>query len=127
MKKALIQFLIQLKNESSLRKKFVNLRLNLQYLNVMEFLYREGFIQSAKFDSSCIHYVIYLRFFEQQPLINKLKIFSAPSKKCFISFRELALIPNKKLFLLLTTNKGLLTYLQCKKLKIGGKLLFCIL
>merc|ERR1712065_77244 len=70
--------------------------------------------------------IVYLRFFQFKNVIDRLKFLSIPSHHHFISFRNLSLITNKKTFILLSTNKGLKTLSECKKQKLGGKLLFLI-
>jgi len=115
MNTTLIRFLVQLRNGFLFNKKSISLNINSQYLNVMEILYIEGFLQTIKIDASRARYIISLRFFEQQPLIHKLKLFSIPSQNCFISFQELSFLQDRNIFLLLSTSKGLLTLFHCKK------------
>jgi len=122
----LINALLKIKNASCRGKELVFLDFNVQYLEILKIFYKEGFIQSLKQDHVNSRYIIQLRFFEQKRIINNIKFFSVPSFEHFNSFAELSLLNDKKLFILLSTNKGLLSLSQCKKLRLGGKLLFCI-
>lgn len=126
MNKTLINFLVKIKNASLLGKQYVRLNYNISYLKVLKILYREGFIQSIKVDVKSVQVIVHLRFYEQKKLINEIKFLSKPSHQRFISFFELTLINDKNVFILLSTDKGLLTLSQCKKQKVGGKLLFSI-
>tara|TARA_B100000035_G_C20856547_1_gene489906 strand:- start:376 stop:756 length:381 start_codon:yes stop_codon:yes gene_type:complete len=122
----LIKALNKLKNASRLNKEVVYLNFDLKYLEVLRVLYREGFIQGYKIDKKNYQTIVYLRFFQNRPVIGKLQFLSVPSRERFISYKNLCLISNKKTFILLSTDKGLRTIYECKKQKLGGKLLFLI-
>jgi small subunit ribosomal protein S8 len=122
----LIKTLIKLKNASCLRQEIVYLNFNVKYFKILKILYHNGFIQGFKIDFQNFQTIIYLRFFQNKKIIDNLKFLSIPSHYHFISFFDLSLINNKKIFILLSTNKGLKTLYECKKEKIGGKLLFLI-
>jgi len=122
----LIKALNKLKNASLLNKEFVYLNFDLKYFEILKVLYKEGFIQGYQIDKDNYQIVVYLRFFQNKSVIDRLKFLSVPSSHRFLSYSELCLISNKKTFILLSTNKGLRTIYECKKLKIGGKLLFLI-
>jgi len=126
MNNALIKILLKLKNASSLNKESVVVNPTISCRPYLNFLYNEGFIQGFKFDSKNSCYTVQLRFFQQKCLITNIKIFSFPSYNHFISYFELNFINSKRKFFLFSTNKGLFTLSDCKKQKIGGKLLFCI-
>ena len=122
----LIKALNKLKNASLLNKEFVYLNFDLKYFEILKVLYKEGFIQGYQIDKDNYQIVVYLRFFQNKFVIDRLKFLSVPSSHRFLSYSELCMISNKKTFILLSTNKGLRTIYECKKLKIGGKLLFLI-
>ena len=122
----LIKALNKLKNASLLNKEFVYLNFDLKYFEILKVLYKEGFIQGYQIDKDNYQIVVYLRFFQNKSVIDRLKFLSVPSSHRFLSYSELCMISNKKTFILLSTNKGLRTIYECKKLKIGGKLLFLI-
>jgi len=123
-----IKDFLKLKNASCLGKEVVHLDLSLDssFKTYLNFLYNEGLIQSFNFDFKNLCFVVRLRSFQQKPLITSIKIFSTPSFNHFVSFLELNLLNSRKNFYLFSTTKGLLTLVECKKQRIGGKLLFCI-
>jgi len=122
----LIKCLIKIKNASNLNKEVVYLNFNIKYLKILKILYREGFIQGFKLDLQNYQTIVYLRFFQNKKVIDRLKFLSIPSREHFISYKDLSMINNKKTFILLSTNKGLHSLYECKKQKLGGKLLFLI-
>ena len=122
----LIKALNKLKNASLTNKEVVYLNFDLKYFEVLRILYREGFIQGYKIDKKNYQTIVYLRFFQNKSVLDRLRFLSVPSRERFISYKDLCLINNKKTFVLLSTNKGLRTIFECKKQKLGGKLLFFI-
>ncbi len=122
----LIKALNKLKNASLTNKEVVYLNFDLKYFEVLRVLYREGFIQGYKIDKKNYQTIVYLRFFQNNSVLDRLRFLSVPSRERFISYKDLCLINNKKTFVLLSTNKGLRTIFECKKQKLGGKLLFLI-
>jgi len=122
----LIKALNKLKNASLINKEVVYLNFDLKYFEVLRVLYREGFIQGYKIDKKNYQTIVYLRFFQNNSVLDRLRFLSVPSRERFISYKDLCLINNKKTFVLLSTNKGLRTIFECKKQKLGGKLLFFI-
>ena len=122
----LIKALNKLKNASLINKEVVYLNFDLKYFEVLRVLYREGFIQGYKIDKKNYQTIVYLRFFQNKSVLDRLRFLSVPSRERFISYKDLCLINNKKTFVLLSTNKGLRTIFECKKQKLGGKLLFFI-
>ena len=128
MNNTFIKNFLKIKNASCSGKEVVNLYLtfNSSFKNYLNFLYNEGLIQSFNFDSKNLCFVVKLRFFQQKPIITNIKIFSKPSFNYFISFSELNFLNLRKKFYLFSTTKGLLNLVECKKLRVGGKLLFCI-
>ncbi len=122
----LIKALNKLKNASLINKEVVYLNFDLKYFEVLRVLYREGFIQGYKIDKKNYQTIVYLRFFQNNSVLDRLRFLSVPSRERFISYKDLCLINNKKTFVLLSTSKGLRTIYECKKQKLGGKLLFFI-
>ena len=122
----LIKFLIKIKNASNLNKEVVYLNFDVKYFKILKILYHEGFIQGFRLDLQNYQTIVYLRFFQNKKVIDRLKFLSIPSREYFISYKDLSTINNKKTFVLLSTNKGLRSLYECKKEKLGGKLLFLI-
>jgi ribosomal protein S8 len=123
MNKFTIQFLINLKNNSVLKKERIIVKYSKNLLQIISCLYKEGLIQSYKILNK--NYIcILLRYFQNKSTFADLKIISKPSKFRHLKLKELVNLSNKKFILFFSTNKGILTLNECKKHKIGGKALF---
>ena len=120
----LIKLLLQLKNASLAQKEEIKVIYSNISLKILSLLYIEGLIQSFKAVLNKKHIKIFLRFFQKKNIFEKLKIMSTPSKIIYLDYKNLCKISDKQRTLILTTNKNLITGVQCKQLKIGGILFF---
>ena len=129
MKLNTIYFLLTLKNASMNRSESVKVKLNNTHLEILSKLYEFGFIQSYKIikENNFFVVVVMLRYAFNKSFLNNIKIISKPSKECYMSLKNIYNISDKKLFMFLSTNKGILNSLDCKKQNVGGKALFVIL
>lgn len=117
-----IKFIINLKNSSNSKNEFISLKYNSQHLNILEALYREGFIQSYQTNNNLI--TVYFRYYQENSLLKNLKSLSKPSNLKYLNFKDINKLPSKKATFFLSTAKGILTDYECKKSRIGGKLFF---
>ncbi len=120
----LINFLIKLKNASYLKKESVTVLYNKNLLILINILYHENFIQAFKYLKKNNSIQIFIKYLFNKNLLKDLIFLSTSSKKQYVNFLSLCLLVNKNNFLLLSTTYGFLTDLQCKQLKVGGKLFF---
>ncbi len=127
----LIKLLLQLKNASLVKKEVVEFNCNSLCLEMLKLLYTEGFIQSFRIlsknrsnNEKQFQTTIMLRYSYNKPALKTLKIISTPSYSKYLTLKDISKIQDRKNILFLSTNRGLLTGLQCKKNKIGGTLLF---
>ena len=93
----------------------------------LDILWDEGFILGYKldnFDSTKLK--IYLKYYKNEPVINKFKFISKPSKRVYYSLKQIWKIDSSKTFIIFSTNLGLKSILACKKQKIGGEPLVVI-
>lgn len=127
----LIKLLLQLKNASLVKKEVVEFNCNYLCLELLKLLYTEGFIQSFRIlsknrsdNEKQFQTTIMLRYSYNKPALKTLKIISTPSYSKYLTLKDISKIQDRKNILFLSTNRGLLTGLQCKKNKIGGTLLF---
>lgn len=124
----LIQFLLALRNSSLSQKETLVVEHNRTREKMTKLLYNEGFIQSFTLQMNPLlkvnQILIKLRYCFDKPQLKNLKVLSKPSHVKYMRLADLSNIPDKKLVLFFSTDLGLLTNLECKKKKIGGKLLF---
>ena len=127
MNKNLINFLIKLKNASLTQKEVVIIESNKICNSLLEVLYNEGFIQSFRIDKNNEGkdiLVITLRYFCNKPILRNLQIISKPSSIKYMKLSDICQIADKRFVFFFSTSKGFMTGLDCKKKKVGGKLLF---
>lgn len=88
----------------------------------LQVLWDEGFILSYRIDSSNPNKLkIFLKYNDRKPVINNIKLISKPSKRIYWSLNQIWKIDSSKNFIIFSTNKGLKSIVNCKKLKIGGE------
>ena len=88
------------------------------FLNI---LWDEGFILGYTIDKRNDRLKIFLKYHNNKPVIKKIKCISKPGSRIFYTVKQLWKINSSKNFLILSTNEGLKTINECKKLNIGGE------
>jgi small subunit ribosomal protein S8 len=88
----------------------------------LKILWVEGFIAGYKINEKNVKQIkIFLKYNTNKPAINSIKFVSKPSRRIYYSTKQIWKIDSNKLFIVFSTNKGLKTILECKKLNIGGE------
>lgn len=88
----------------------------------LQILWDEGFILGYKTDSNNFNNIkIFLKYNNQKPVINSIKLISKPSRRLYYSIKQIWKIDSSKYFIIFSTNKGLKSITECKKLRIGGE------
>ena len=85
----------------------------------LKILWNEGYITGYKVHREKIQ--IFLKYKNDKPAINSIKLISKPGLKIYSSVKQLWKINSNKSFIIMSTDKGLKSLLDCKKLKIGGE------
>lgn len=117
-----INLLVKLKNFSIAGKEQVVCKADKKYFGIVKSLYISGYIQSFYIKNKDIYF--FLRKFLGKSSLCNLQIFSKPSFSCFLKYKEICRINERKFQLFISTKNGIFTLKECKKLKIGGKILF---
>lgn len=124
----LVKLIIKLKNASGTRKEFLSIEYSKIRRDVLKLLYDEGFIQSFHFEfekrKAPVKIRIALRYSFNKALLTSLKLLSKPSLVKYMRLLDIYNIPDRRFVIFFSTDRGLLTLLECKKFKVGGKLLF---
>lgn len=113
---------IKLKNAQSVKKPFIihkKQKLCARFLNV---LWDEGYIlgyRTSNYNKDMFE--IFLKYNNGKPLINKVIFLTKPSKKIYLSLKQLWKMDLNFGLLIISTNKGVFSKQNCQKLKIGGK------
>ena len=97
------------------RKKLCELFLNI--------LWNEGFIIGYKIEGkNKDNLKIFLKYIEnRKPSINNIKVISKPGRRITYSLKQIWKIDSSKTLIIFSTNQGLKTLVECKKLQLGGE------
>jgi small subunit ribosomal protein S8 len=87
----------------------------------LQILWNEGYISGYRIlNNKKIE--IFLKYTRTgKPVINSIKFLSKPSRNLYYSIKQIWKLNSSKTFIVFSTNKGLKTINDCKKIKIGGK------
>jgi ribosomal protein S8 len=118
-----IRNLIKIKNASLHHKDKVNVIFNIYTLELIKILYKNGFIKSYTVIKQ-VEIAIVLNQLYRLNSTSTLKIISTPTKKLYVTYRNICKIKNIKTLFCFSTTKGLMTIDNCKRHRLGGILLF---
>ena len=127
-KNSLIKLINILKIDQSNYKKYSLVIFSKLNYNVLSILYKNGYILNFKviFIGNINKIKIIHKYYFNKPFISKLHFISKPSHKQYIKVKDIWKKKELSDILILSTNKGLLTCIDSKKLNIGGELLLII-
>ena len=94
----------------------------------LRILWDEGFIIGYKTEKRNGNVLkIFLKYTEnKKPAISSIKTVSKPGRRTYYSLKQIWKIDSTKNFMILSTDKGLKTIVDCKKLRLGGEPLVLI-
>jgi small subunit ribosomal protein S8 len=116
-----------IKNGQMARRSFILQKQKKICKSFLNILWDEGYILGYKnYQNNSNTIKIFLKYTQGKPVINSLKLVSKPGHRIYYSTKQIWKINSNKTFIIFTTNKGLLTIVDCKKLKIGGEPLVVI-
>ncbi len=116
-----VSLLVQLKNYSLLDRKDVVIKYNLKVLDLIQFLYDAGLIQSFYVTKEEIR--ISIRYFQGKTPLSQLKWFCRGPFPNMLTYAQMCKIPFKGRTLCISTDRGLLTIDECKRYRVGGNIL----
>ena len=118
-----VSMLIKIKNGQLSKKQFLVHKKTKFCESLVKILWKTNLIIGYKINNSKLK--IFLKYSNNKPVINYLKIVPNSNNYSFyLSIKQIWTINILNNFSIFTTNKGLKTLNDCKKTKIGGKLLF---
>ena len=123
MKHYLWNMITSIKNGQLSKKSIIYQRRKKICESFLKILWDEGFISGysiSKKDNN--KFQIYLKYTKHgDPVIRSFKFLSKPSKRFYYSSKQLWKLDSSKVFLILSTDQGLMTINDCKKKNIGGE------
>lgn len=88
----------------------------------LKILWDEGFILGYITDKKNPDKLkIFLKYKNEEPVISSIKLVTKPEKRVHYCIKQIIKLDSSKTFIIFSTNKGLKTIQDCKKLKIGGE------
>ena len=88
----------------------------------LKILWNEKFISGYVIDKNNPKKLkIFLKYYNKRPVINSLKVISKPSRRISYSIKKIWKIESSKSLIIFSTNKGLKSLTECKKLNLGGE------
>jgi len=87
----------------------------------LKILWNEGFILGYKILKNSNKIKIFLKYNNSRPTINSMKLISKPGRRIYYSTKQIWKIDSSKNFIIFSTNQGLKSIVECKRLKIGGE------
>jgi small subunit ribosomal protein S8 len=122
MKNYLWNMFASLKNGQLAKRNFIYQTRKKICESFLTILWDEGLILGYTVDSNDSNLLkIFLKYKYGKPVINTIKVISKPSKRVYWSINQIWKINSSKNFIIFSTNKGLKSILDCKKLKLGGE------
>ena len=119
MKNHLWNMFASIKNGQIAKRNFIFQQNKSACRPFLKILSNEGFILGYKIKLNKIK--ILLKYKNNIPVINAIKIISKPGRRIYYSTKQIWKINSSKYFIIFSTNKGLKSITECKKLKIGGE------
>lgn len=111
-----------IKNGQLAKKSFVYQKRKKICEEFLKVLWDEGFILGYRISKQNPDKIkIFLKYKNKAPIINSIKLITKPSRRIYFSLKQLWKFESNKNNIILSTNKGFKTMVQCKKLKIGGE------
>ena len=122
MENILWNMFANIKNGQLSRRKVISQKRKKICESFLKVLWNERFISGYVIDKKNPKKLkIFLKYYKNKPAINSLKTISKPSRRIFYSTNQIWKIDSKKSFLILSTNRGLKSLIECKKLNVGGE------
>ena len=123
MKNSFWNMFANIKNGQMAKRSFIYQKKKKFCESFLKILWDEGFITGYKTSNSNKDTLkIFLKYFDDgKPSINNIKLISKPGRRIFYSIKQIWKMNSEKTFIIFSTNKGLKTISECKKLKLGGE------
>lgn len=123
MKNHFWNMFVNIRNGQLAKRSFIYQKKNKLCEAFLQILWNEGFILKYRMSRKDEKFLkIFLKYSSTgKPAINNIKLTTKPSRRIFYSIRQIWKIDSNQNFIIFSTNKGLQTIDDCKKLKIGGE------
>jgi len=115
--------LVKIKNGQVSKKSFILQKKSFFCVKFLNILWSEGLILGYKEVNSKI-LKIFLKYKKNsKPTINNIKFLTKPSKRIYLTIKQLWKLDISNYIIIVSTSKGLLTVNDCKQYNLGGEVL----
>lgn len=122
MNNNLFNMVATLKNGQFVKKAYVTHQKSPSCESVLNILWDEGFILGYQiFKKNTNTLKVFLKYKNEEPGINSIKVISKPSLRVYYSVEQLWKLKLNDGVLIISTNKGFMSLSECKRKKIGGE------
>lgn len=122
MKNYLWNMLVSLKNGQNSKRSFIIQKRKKICEAFLKILWSEGFILGYKIDQKEKNNLkIFLKYKNGNPVINSINFISKPSRRIYYSNKKIWKLDSTQNLIILSTNQGLKSSIDCKKLNLGGE------
>ncbi len=94
--------------------------------SILKVIYSEGYIKKYNIFFDVLKkkkIVIYLKYYDNKPVISNIKRISKPSLRIYKSYKKLPLFMSGLGIIIISTSKGVLSDKQARILNVGGELI----
>lgn len=121
-----LNLLAQIKNAQAVKKESIKVPFSNMDFNVAETLVRHGYLDAVQKKGRLPKRVIEikLKYHDNAGAINGVKLISKPSRRLYSGNQSLRPVKHGYGLGLISTSKGVITYEEARKQKVGGQLLF---
>lgn len=117
----------RIRNAQLARKKTVDSPMSRTREDVVKVLLSEGYIRNYSIldcpKTGCKILRIELKYFDGKPVIAEIKRVSTPGRRVYSSIKDLPLVKNGLGINILSTNKGVMSDVEARKLSVGGEVI----
>ena len=116
--------LSNLKNGQLSKKPYIVQKKTVICSKILNILWDEGYILGYRLHRHNPKiFIIFLKYYKNNPCISQIHSISKPSRRLYMSIKDIWKVENETGLSILSTNKGVLSLKNCKRLNVGGEIL----
>lgn len=127
MENSIIDLIIRIKNGYLASKERIISPYSKFKEEILKKLKELNFIKNYQLDKNHFNQItIELLYYNNQPAMKDVKIFSKPGRRYYISYKDLKPVMSGYGYSIISSPKGIISNIEAKTKKLGGELLFNI-
>tara|TARA_B100000787_G_scaffold106758_1_gene79209 strand:+ start:218 stop:598 length:381 start_codon:yes stop_codon:yes gene_type:complete len=125
MQKSIYDTIARISNGQRYRFSELNVVKSILVISFLKFLYSEGFIRGFTLNNLSI--TVFLKYYNLKPSISYVSALSKPSKRVYLSKKEILVLSKKKEIFVILTSKGFFSSKNVFESNFEGGEIVCIL